>query len=126
MQNTRGGGIDLPQDLREELADFASRSRGRSHYEVLGVGPDSEAAAIRRAYLERSRRYHPDAWYGKNLGEYAALLSKAFQRLSTAYQVLSDADLRAQYDKKTAAKLSAVERAASERRQLSREEEERR
>ncbi|MFL5413276.1 MAG: DnaJ domain-containing protein [Myxococcales bacterium] len=126
LQNTRGGGIDLPQDLREELADFASRSRGRSHYEVLGVGPDSDAASIRRAYLERSRRYHPDAWYGKNLGEYAPLLSKAFQRLSTAYQVLSDADLRAQYDKKTAAKLSAVERAASERRQLSREEEERR
>jgi hypothetical protein len=48
LQNTRGGGIDLPQDLRDELADFAGRLRGRSHYEILGVGPDSDAPAIRR------------------------------------------------------------------------------
>jgi curved DNA-binding protein CbpA len=126
VQNARSGGTDLPQDLRDELADFESRSRSLSHYEMLGVAPDADAAAIRRAYLERSRRYHPDAWYGKNVGGYAPLLSKAFQRLSNAYQFLSDEDLRAQYDKQAAAKLNAQERARVERRQLSREEEERR
>jgi len=126
LQNARGGGIDLPEELRRELADFDKRSGGLSHYEVLGIGPDADAGSIRRAYLERSRRYHPDAWYGKNLGDYAPLLSKAFQRLSTAYQLLGDEDLRAQYDKQTSAKLSANDRAAVERRKLSREEEERR
>ena len=40
--------------------------------------------------------------------------------------MLGDEDLRAQYDKQTAAKLSATDRAAVERRKLSREEEERR
>jgi curved DNA-binding protein CbpA len=126
LQNARGGGCDLPEELRRELADFDKRSRALSHYETLGIGPDADPGSIRRAYLERSRRYHPDAWYGKNLGEYAPLLSKAFQRLSNAYQVLSDEDLRAQYDKQSAAKLSAHDRAAIERRKLSREEEERR
>src|SRR5205823_442087 len=126
LHNARGGGIDLPEELRKELADFDKRSRGLSHYEVLCVGADADAGSVRRAYLERSRRYHPDAWYGKNLGDYGPLLSKAFQRLSTAYQVLGDEDLRAQYDKQTAAKLSANDRAAVERRKLSREEEERR
>jgi curved DNA-binding protein CbpA len=126
LQNARGGGSDLPEELRRELADFDKRSRALSHYETLGIGPDADPGSIRRAYLERSRRYHPDAWYGKNLGEYAPLLSKAFQRLSNAYQVLSDEDLRAQYDKQNAAKLSAHDRAAIERRKLSREEEERR
>jgi curved DNA-binding protein CbpA len=126
QQNARGGASDLPEELRRELADFDKRSRDLSHYEVLGIGPDADSGSIRRAYLERSRRYHPDAWYGKNLGEYAPLLSKAFQRLSTAYQVLGDEDLRAQSDKQTSAKLSANDRAAIERRKLSREEEERR
>jgi curved DNA-binding protein CbpA len=126
QQNARGGASDLPEELRRELADFDKRSRDLSHYEVLGIGPDVDAGSIRRAYLDRSRRYHPDAWYGKNLGDYGPLLSKAFQRLSTAYQVLGDEDLRAQYDKQASAKLSANDRAAVERRKLSREEEERR
>jgi len=126
LHNARGGGIDLPEELRNELADFDKRSRTLSHYEVIGVGPDADGGSIRRAYLDKSRRYHPDAWYGKNLGSYGPLLSKAFQRLSTAYQVLADEDLRAQYDKQTAAKLNATDRAAIERRKLSREEEERR
>jgi curved DNA-binding protein CbpA len=126
LQNLRGGGADLPEELRRELVDFEKRSRGLSHYEMLGIAPDAEPGDVRRAYLERSRRYHPDAWYGKNLGDYAPLLSKAFQRLSNAYQVLGDEDLRAQYDKQAAAKLNAAARAAVERRQLSREEEERR
>jgi curved DNA-binding protein CbpA len=126
LHNARGGGIDLPEELRNELADFDKRSRDLSHYEMLGIGPDADAGTIRRAYLERSRRYHPDAWYGKNLGDYAPLLSKAFQRLSNAYQLLADEDLRAQYDKQAVAKLNASDRAAVERRKLSREEEERR
>ena len=126
LQNARGGGSDLPEELRKELTDFDKRSRGLSHYEVLGIAPDADGGSVRRAYLERSRRYHPDAWYGKNLGEYGPLLSKAFQRLSTSYQVLGDEDLRAQYDKQAAAKLNATDRAAVEKRKLSREEEERR
>jgi curved DNA-binding protein len=31
-----------------------------SYYDVLGVAPDADAAAIRRAYVELARRYHPD------------------------------------------------------------------
>ena len=125
FQNASGG-TDLPADLQRELLDLDARASRISHYELLGVGPEADAAGIRRAYLLRSKRFHPDAWYGKDVGEFAPLLSKAFQRLSSAYQILSDEDTRTAYDRDHAGQLSAREREAIERRALSREEEERR
>src|SRR5438874_3351972 len=119
-------GIDLPPDLQAELRAFESAGRDVSLYHLLGVAPDSDAPTIRRAYLDRSRRYHPDAWYRKNVGEFGALLSRAFQKMSAAYQILSGEDARAQYDQKLKQRLSQREREAMERRALSREEEERR
>src|SRR2546429_5009931 len=109
-------GIDLPPDLQAELRAFESAGRDVSLYHLLGVAPDSDAPTIRRAYLDRSRRYHPDAWYRKNVGEFGALLSRAFQKLSAAYQVLSDEDARAQYDQKLKQRLSHRDREAMERR----------
>src|SRR5437868_8724491 len=119
-------GIDLPPDLQAELRAFESAGRAGAPYQLLGVAPDSDAPTIRRAYLDRSRRYHPDAWYRKNVGEFGPLLSRAFQKLSAAYQVLSDEDARAQYDQKLKQRLSQREREALERRALGREEEDRR
>jgi curved DNA-binding protein CbpA len=120
------GGIDLPPDLQSELRTFDAAGRDVSLYDLLGVSPDVDGATIRRAYLDRSRRYHPDAWYRKNVGEFGPLLSRAFQKMSAAYQILSDEDARAQYDQKLKQRLSQREREAMERRALSREEEERR
>jgi curved DNA-binding protein CbpA len=125
FHNARGG-ADLPADLQQELLDLDARLVRISHYELLGVSPDADAASIRRAYLLKSKRFHPDAWYGKDVGDFAPLLSKAFQRLSAAYQVLSDEDTRAAYDRDHAGSLTNREREAIERRALSREEQERR
>src|SRR5438067_10370092 len=123
---TASSGIDLPPELQSELRTFDAAGRDVSLYDLLGVSPDADAATIRRTYLERSRRYHPDAWYRKNVAEFGPLLSRAFQTLSAPYQVLSDEDARAQYDQKLKQRLSQREREAMERRALSREEQERR
>ena len=72
------GGIDLPPDLQSGLRTFDAAGRDVSLYDLLGVSPDVDGATIRRAYLDRSRRYHPDAWYRKNVGEFGPLLSRAF------------------------------------------------
>jgi curved DNA-binding protein CbpA len=120
------GGIDLPPELQNELRTFEAAGRNVSYYDLLGVTPDADGGTIRRAYLDRSRRYHPDAWFRKNVGEFGPLLSRAFQKLSAAYQVLSDEDARAAYDAELKKHLSQRERQAMERRALGREELERR
>jgi curved DNA-binding protein CbpA len=121
-----GGHIDLPADMQRELGDLESRGERLTHYELLGISADADGAGIRRAYLEKSRRFHPDAWYRKEIGPYGPLLSKWFQKLSAAYQALSDEESRAAYDRDHRAELSQDDRAAVERREVSRADQQRR
>jgi curved DNA-binding protein CbpA len=126
VKSRQGGKIDLPDDMQRELRDLESRSDRLTYYELLGVPADADGGAIRRAYLQKSKRYHPDSWYRKDLGEFEGLLSKWFQRLSAAYQALSDEELRNVYDREHKTRLSTTDRAAVERRELSRADQERR
>lgn len=57
-------------------------------YEVLGADPSDAPAAIVRLYRRMSKTHHPDAG-----GDRAA-----WDRLTLAYQILSDPDRRAFYD----------------------------
>jgi molecular chaperone DnaJ len=61
-------------------------------YVILGLEPGASPAEIKRAYRRLARRYHP----GINPGDRAA--EALFQRISNAYETLSDPDRRQQYD----------------------------
>jgi curved DNA-binding protein CbpA len=121
-----GGDIFLPVDMQRELRELESRGAQLTHYELLGVGADADGGDIRRAYLTKSKRFHPDAWYGTELGTFGPVLAKWFQRMAGAYEVLSDQELRAAYDRDHLSRFSGADRAAVEKRELSRAEEERR
>jgi len=112
--------------MQRELDELEVKGDRLTHYELLSVTADADGAAVRRAYLEKSKRFHPDAWYRRDLGPYGPLLSKWFQRLATAYQVLSDEESRGEYDRDHRGELSQSDRAALERRKLTVQEEERR
>lgn len=58
-------------------------------YEILGVTPDSDFAEIKFAYRKLARKYHPDV---NPSG------AKRFKEISKAYDTLSDATKRKQYD----------------------------
>jgi molecular chaperone DnaJ len=62
-------------------------------YEVLGVRPNATASEIRRAYRKLARRYHPDI----NPGDRTAELR--YQRISEAFEVLSNPAERERYDR---------------------------
>ena len=64
----------------------------RDFYEVLGVARRASVAEITDAYRKLAIRFHPD----KNPGDKAA--EARFKEVSAAYDVLSDADKRKNYD----------------------------
>ena len=65
----------------------------RDYYDVLGVSRDVDAAAMKKAYRKLAVQFHPD----KNPDDEAA--AEKFQELGEAYEVLSNEDKRAAYDR---------------------------
>lgn len=65
----------------------------RDYYEVLGVSRSASEDEIKKAYRKLALKHHPD----RNPGDKAA--EERFKEASEAYQMLSDADRRAQYDR---------------------------
>jgi len=65
----------------------------RDYYEVLGVAKNASADDIKKAYRKKALEFHPD----KNQGNKAA--EEKFKEAAEAYEVLSDADKRARYDR---------------------------
>ena len=67
------------------------------YYELLGVERSVSADELKKAYRKKAVQYHPD----KNPGNKEA--EEMFKKISHAYEVLSDAEKRATYDRYGAA-----------------------
>jgi molecular chaperone DnaJ len=65
----------------------------RDYYQVLGVDRAADEQAIKTAYRKLAHKLHPD----KNPGDKKA--EDAFKEASEAYEVLSDPEKRARYDR---------------------------
>jgi len=67
-------------------------SEKRDFYEVLGVQRNASAADIKKAYRQMARKYHPDVSKESNTEE-------KFKEVNEAYEILSDDEKRASYDR---------------------------
>jgi molecular chaperone DnaJ len=65
----------------------------RDYYELLGIVRSAGEDEVKKAYRKLALQYHPD----RNPGDKQA--EERFKEVSEAYQVLSDPQKRAQYDK---------------------------
>ncbi|MFN7088257.1 MAG: DnaJ domain-containing protein [Candidatus Paceibacteria bacterium] len=60
------------------------------YYKILGVRKDATQEEIKKAYRKLAHQYHPDKAGGDE---------RKFKEINEAYQVLSDPQKRAQYDR---------------------------
>ena len=80
------------------------------YYVILGVARTAGETAIRSAFRELARRYHPDAGAGSS--------AHKFREIVEAYATLADPDRRRRYDARlrpAVAPLRRVERLTSDR-----------
>ena len=73
----------------------AQTKLANTYYGLMGLHPSASNIAIRRAYRQLSKKYHPDTTELP-----ASLATNKFQRLNEAYAVLSSPEKRSLYDLK--------------------------
>jgi hypothetical protein len=90
-------GIELSSKTRALIHGFHARLVEMNLFEVLGVDSDADVATLRRGYFERSKLFHPDRYFNKNIGHYKKLLEHIFQWVSAAFKFLKDDRKREAY-----------------------------
>ncbi|HSU27885.1 MAG TPA: DnaJ domain-containing protein, partial [Chitinophagaceae bacterium] len=65
----------------------------RDFYEILGVSKNASADEIKKSYRKVAMQFHPD----RNPGDKQA--EEKFKEAAEAYEILSDTDKKAQYDR---------------------------
>ena len=74
------------------MSDFKRDPKG--YYSMLDVPASADTAAIKTAYRNKAKRLHPDI-------NPSPIAAKQFQRLTEAYEILSDNQRRVSYDQST-------------------------
>ena len=89
----RGGGwrSSAGSDYYVPRRNVPRSEREPTHYETLGVASNATAVQIKKAYRKLALKYHPD----KNKGAGA---EEQFKKVASAYDVVSDAAKRKEYD----------------------------
>lgn len=65
----------------------------RDYYEVLGIDRNASETEIKRAFRQLAKKYHPDLNPDNKEAE------QKFKEINEAYEVLSDSDKKARYDR---------------------------
>ncbi|KAF4453544.1 DnaJ like subfamily C member 3 [Fusarium austroafricanum] len=73
------------------------RSKTKDYYKVLGVEHDADERQIKSAYRKQSKIFHPDKAAKQGFSKEEA--EKKMASINEAYEVLSDPELRARFDR---------------------------
>ncbi len=87
----------LPIEVERQrwILAMADGHESMSQFEILGILPTHDVKAIKRAYHETSRVLHPDAYHGRDLGEFRPMLASLFREAKASYAELRREDVRA-------------------------------
>jgi curved DNA-binding protein CbpA len=77
---------------------FERVSRATNHYQILGVGRNSDQDTLKQTYHKLARRFHPDRFHQD--ASLRGRVEDAFAKIAQAYETLRDKSTRAAYDLK--------------------------
>lgn len=85
-------------ELVSEVARLSERIDALSYYDFLAVEPSTDYIGIRDAFYDRAQRFHPDRFVALEGESVKKAVYAVYKRMTEAYQVLTDPELRRAYD----------------------------
>ena len=87
--------LEVSDQVRLKAAETLLRSC--SLWELFGVTPQSTSGDLKQAYFSISKVYHPDCFFGREVGEFREVIEAVFRSIKEGYEVLSSAEKRRAY-----------------------------
>jgi curved DNA-binding protein CbpA len=85
------------EKLRKALLEVAPRARDRNFFVRLGLDPSAGRDAVKKAYLDLAKQFHPDRYASPALDDVRDTVRDFFTAVNEAYETLSDDRKRADY-----------------------------
>ncbi len=89
--------VDLEPTRKREILELDRQLDRIDFFSLLGVSFTATGAEVKRAYFEASKKFHPDRYFGKNLGSYKGRIERIFKKLTEAQATLGDEAKRRAY-----------------------------
>jgi hypothetical protein len=89
-------------ETRKKFLEEYLRLKKLDYYQVLGLERSADSTAVKKAFLQMARRFHPDRYFSSPLGDLQELLNEIFSLINEAWETLKDPDLRRKYDQRQA------------------------
>lgn len=86
------------QDGLRKAEAALKQSKSKNYYKILGVSRNADSGAIKKAYRELAKLFHPDRHQGLSEEEMKKM-QKKFADVAEAYEVLSDPEKKGKYDR---------------------------
>ena len=90
--------VDLEPERKRVILEAFYHMGAATHYQLLKVDPNADKRAIKAAYYEVVNVFHPDRYFGKNLGSFKPKIERVFAKLTEAYDAITRPGPRAEYD----------------------------
>lgn len=91
--------VDIDDDTKRLILDLDGKIDRVTPRALLGLPESATGDDVKERYYELSRRFHPDAYFRKNLGTYRARLNRVFKALKAASdQLVVEAEARDHLD----------------------------
>jgi curved DNA-binding protein CbpA len=119
--------MDMELQRKVEVETVFSILDDLDHYRILRLKPGAPVVEVERAFGQQSQQFHPDRYYGVRDPKLTRMVTQVYKRISEAYQILKDPELKRMYDKKLgvmgkqAASMTGGHRAVVDRASLERE-----
>lgn len=86
--------IELEVDFQRMVLAAVDAGRSLNAFRVLGIAPTEDERRIKRAFHALSRKLHPDAYFGKEIGSFERRLEQLFTNGKRAFTELKDQKAR--------------------------------
>lgn len=96
-QAALGEAIDLDDSEKRRIVVMLRKVDSGDYFALLGVSETVDRRTLKKAYFKVSKEFHPDRYYGKDLGSFRERLARIFDTAHKAFEVLSDDAERAAY-----------------------------